>query len=392
MNKRKIWQIPLLREEGDKGLHRSVTWLELFFDLFFVAVIGSLTHDLSENISILGIKKFVIGFIPIWWVWIGATIYNERFETEGIENRIFTFLLMIPVAGLAVFSRNAIGEHLKFFLFSYMIARIIIIFLWARAGFHNKAFRPTSNTYIVGFSISVILVLTGALLDSSVSLVLFPIALIIDLSTPYFTIKHQKKLPRYTTSKLPERIGLFTIIVLGEMVIGLIGGLSHHEHFSFSMIPLGIMGIATALGFWWLYFDFIARRHFHPKVGITILWVNTHMPLVMTFVLVGASLYNLAAHASHPSEIALVFHLVIIGIALVLIGLLELTLERKDKEPTHPIFSPGLKFLIGIVGICLGVFKIFHSVEIVMLFGIILIIINIIYGAYIWFSQEIEDE
>ncbi len=392
MNKRKIWQLPLLRKEGDKGLHRSVTWLELFFDLFFVAVIGSLAHDLSENVSILGIKNFVIGFIPIWWVWIGSTIYNERFETEGIENRIFTFLLMIPVTGLAIFSRNATGENLKYFLFSYMIARIIIIFLWARAGFHNKAFRPTSNTYIIGFGISVIFVFTGALLDSSVSLALFAIALIIDLTTPYFTIKYQKKLPRFTTSKLPERMGLFTIIVFGEIIIGLIGGLSHHDHFSLSMIPMGIMGIATALGFWWLYFDFIARRPFHPKVSITILWVNTHMPLVMSFVLVGVSLYNLAAYSSYHSETAVIFHLVIIGIALVLIGLIELTLERKEKEPTHPLFSPGLKFLTGFIGICLAVLKVFHSTEIVMLFGIILIIINIFYGAYVWFSQEIEEE
>lgn len=392
MHKRKLWQLPLLRNEGDKGLHRSVTWLELFFDLFFVAVIGSLSHELAENISVSGIINFAIGFIPIWWIWIGATIYNERFETDGIENRIIAFLLMIPVAGLAVFSHNATGENLRYFLLSYMIARIIIILLWVRAGFHNKVFRPTSNIYIAGFSISVILVCCGAILNSSISLMLLTAALIIDLTTPYFTISHQRKLPRYTTSKLPERFGLFTIIVLGEIVIGIIGGLSHHEHFIFSMIPLGIMGIATALGFWWLYFDFIARRQFHPNVAVTVLWANAHMPLVLTFVVIGASLNSLTAHATHPGEAAAVFHLVSIGTALVLIGLLELTLERNENEPTHPIFSPALKFSTGITGISLGVLQVFHSVEMVMLSGIILVAANIFYGAFVWFNQKIDDD
>lgn len=147
MNKGQIWQLPLLRKEGEENKHRPVTWLELFFDLFFVVVIGSLTHELATDMSIIGIKNFVIGFIPVWWIWIGTAFYNERFETEGIENRVFTFLLMIPVAGLAVFSPDATGENLKYFLFAYAMARTIIIFLWARAGHNNLLFRRTSNIY-----------------------------------------------------------------------------------------------------------------------------------------------------------------------------------------------------------------------------------------------------
>ena len=380
--------MPLLQKEEPQNSHRSATWLELFFDLFFVAVIGNLSHELTKNISLSGVENFAISFIAIWWIWIGITIYNERFETDGIENRLFTFLLMIPVTGLAIFSHNVTEGNLQNFLLSYMIARIIIVLLWLRAGYHNKPFRPTSNIYILGFSASILLVFAGAMLNSKISLTLFLIALIIDLATPYFTLKQQAKLPHFTTSKLPERFGLFTMIVLGEMVIGLIGGLSHHKHFSLDLLPLGIMGIVTILGFWCLYFDFIARRPFQPKIKVAILWANAHMPLMIAFVLIGVSLYNLLGSASHLHKAANLLHLGSIGFALILIGLLELTLAKNPENPHHPLLSPALKICSGVVGIFLAFFTFPHSAGVIMLSGVVLIAINVTYGIYRWIQQN----
>ena len=390
MNKRKLWQLPSLRKEGDLDIHRTVTWLELFFDLYFAVVIGSLTHEVSANISLIGIRDFVITFIPIWWIWIGATIYSERFETDGIEIRIFTFLLMIPVAGLAVFSHNATGENLKYFLCSYALARIVIIFLWSRAGYHSKIFRPTAIRYVTGFSISVILVIFAAIFNSTISIVLFSLALFVDLFTPTFTISKQKKLPRFTTSKLPERFGLFTIIVLGETVVGVIGGISNYHHIGMNIILLGIMGIATTLGFWWLYFDFIARRPFGRNI-LAFFYFYIHMPLVMTFALIGAGLNNMITFADHPGERAITIYMICLGIVFILIGLLELTLERSENESAHSVMSFGVKFITGITGIFLGIFGILNSVLIALFTGLILIIINILYGLYIWYNQKLDN-
>ncbi len=83
-----------------------LSWLELFFDLVFVAVISELVHLLSANPSMETLWNYLFLFIPAWWIWIGATYYNDRFETEGLDSRFFTFLLMIPVAGLAIFAHH----------------------------------------------------------------------------------------------------------------------------------------------------------------------------------------------------------------------------------------------------------------------------------------------
>ena len=98
------WQKPNLRTDEDFNRHRSVTWLELFFDLIFVVVISRLAHNLSGDITVINILIFVFMFIAVFWVWNGSTYYAERFESEGLEIRVFTLLTIIPVAGMAIFS------------------------------------------------------------------------------------------------------------------------------------------------------------------------------------------------------------------------------------------------------------------------------------------------
>ncbi len=69
-----------------------------------------LAHYLSEHISAAGVSSFILLSIPVWWIWVGATYYNERFEIEGLESRVFTFLKMLPVGGLAVFIHLHVGD------------------------------------------------------------------------------------------------------------------------------------------------------------------------------------------------------------------------------------------------------------------------------------------
>lgn len=53
--------------------HRHATWLELFFDLVFVAAIGIIGHTLAEphhgHFSLMQLPEMLLQFIPVWWVW-----------------------------------------------------------------------------------------------------------------------------------------------------------------------------------------------------------------------------------------------------------------------------------------------------------------------------------
>ena len=69
------WQPP--RRAGDRIEHRQVTFLELFYDLVYVALVAELSHSLSINIGWAGLGRFAFLFIIIWWAWLNGSLYHD---------------------------------------------------------------------------------------------------------------------------------------------------------------------------------------------------------------------------------------------------------------------------------------------------------------------------
>jgi len=87
---------------------------------------------------------------------------------------------------------------------------------------------------------------------------------------------------------LPERMGLFTLIVLGETIFGLVASLSEHEWNIESAISIGA-GLSIAFSLWWMYFDNVEgspirafRERGRGRIYIT--WIYLHFPLVVGLV------------------------------------------------------------------------------------------------------------
>jgi low temperature requirement protein LtrA len=54
------------RPHGAAIFDRRVSFLELFYDLAYVAIIGQAAHHLSDHISVRGAVEFAIIFGLIW--------------------------------------------------------------------------------------------------------------------------------------------------------------------------------------------------------------------------------------------------------------------------------------------------------------------------------------
>lgn len=345
MSRRVLWQKPRLHEQP--AHHRKVSWLELFFDLVFVVVISELVHVLSNNPSLEIIGSYLFLFIPAWWIWLGATYYNERFETEGLENRLFTFLLMLPVAGLAIFAHDisSMGYGL-----CYTIARILIVALWARASLHEKKFRPVGKILITGFSLSIVIFCTSLWVDLPYRFSLWIIALCCDLITPLFTLKKQKALLGFSMTKIPERIGLFVLIVMGEVLVGVIRGVARHHHFSFKIVSEGILGVAISFALWWVYFDFVGQKQPKNTHRAIFLWDYLHLLFVMAIGAVGAALLHILTSKHHiPIDSVRYLMTGSLAISLVVISLIETFLEKNEAP------EAGTKYIAAFVLVVLGV-------------------------------------
>ena len=381
----RFWQRPKLRGDGDG--ERRVGWLELFYDLVFVVVIARLTHHLCENLSLQGVVEFVATFIPVWWVWIGGMYYAERFETQDFSFRLFTFLQMLPVAGMALNVEYAFDGRWVGFALSYIAARLIIIFLWWRGARHDPSFAPTAVRFNTGFTFSAVLWSISLFTPLNISIWLAALGLLSDLVTPWTTIKQQSALPRLSKSHLPERFGLFVIIVLGEAMIGVINGVEKSKPLDSTVLLEGALGMTLVFAIWWLYFDFVARRTPRPAIRSTLPWSYLHLPLVMGITASSAAILNVIAAKGSIGGGA---HWVMAGamaLILVVVGLLEYTLQREPGEPTHEHGSSLLKFAGAGLALLIGVFAGGLNAVFYMLLLLAPLLVQISYGAWVWFNR-----
>ncbi len=387
--RRQWWQRPQLRTDEDEHRERRVTWLELFYDLVFVVVIAEVAHYLSEHVSLGGVLGYILLFLPVWWVWIGGTYYAERFETEDLSYRVFVFLQMLPTAALAVFAYNGLGETAEEFALSYAAARSVITMLWWRGGLYNPRARPVTNRFTVGFITSIVLFVVSVWVPAPWRFVLWGVGLFIDLFTPTLTLRAQARLPRLSTSRLPERYGLFMIIVLGEAVVGVVSGVAEQEPFTPQAGLTGALGMGLAFGLWWVYFDFVARRRARPNIWSTFSWSYLHLPLAMAVAALGAAVLNVLASEGFGLPNNLRWLLCgAVAAALMVMALLELTLRRDPDEPTTLHISVPLKF--GAAALALLVAALGGSLGPLPVLGLLLLLVftQMIYGAYVWFHTQ----
>jgi low temperature requirement protein LtrA len=126
------------------------------------------------------------------------------------------------------------------------------------------------------------------------------------------------------TGSLVERFGLFVIIVLGEVVVGVVDGLSAAERDARTTV-VGML----ALGFWSTYFDVIGERlprnHARSLAG----WLIGHLPLTLAIAAAGAGMVGLIEHAADARTPAGFAWLLSGSVATTLIACAALTAPRR---------------------------------------------------------------
>lgn len=107
-------------------------------------------------------------------------------------------------------------------------------------------------------------------------------------------------------SHLPERFGLFTILVLGESFVGTVtGGLGHElSHQIYLHMALGVL---IAVSVWWTYFDRLdieaVENLAEMKTELPYhIWLFAHLPLSAAIAAIGVGIeHNISLDAEHIS-------------------------------------------------------------------------------------------
>lgn len=288
---------------------RHATWLELFFDLVFVVIISQLSHFLLHEVSLLRFLEFLFLFIPVWWSWIGTTFYSTRFYSDDLGHRLLLLLQMGGAGAMAVNISGAFNNTFSGFAISYAFMRFILIVEYIRvfktAIKSSKSANPLVKRYIIGFSIAAIIWFISAFVTvSEIRTGLWIIALIIDFATPITAGKlHSQFAPHLY--HLPERMGLFTLIVLGESIVSIVIGMTDQVWNIYSVI-VSSLGLCISFSLWWLYFDGSGRFPIQilkekGNIAIYSIWLYTHFPLVVAITAVGVGIRRLISNEQYST-------------------------------------------------------------------------------------------
>ena len=283
---------------------RTATWLELFYDLVFVAAVAMMGTRLVHDVSWTGVLSYLAYFALVWWLWASHTFYADRYDTDDLIYRFLAGAQMVAVAVIAVSLSLGEAGSTQGFALGYAGARLVLLLLYARAYRHVAGTRDLVRGYLIGFGASSLLWMISIAVPEPARFWLWGIAFAVDLATPYAVRKIQAEAP-LDVSHLPERFGLFTILVLGEAIVAVTVGLSHVS-WQASTTLVGIFGLGTATCLWWVNFDHldgsVVRRRGEGKNWRPTVWIYGHLPLAVSLAMFGVSVELAIVGADHGHE------------------------------------------------------------------------------------------
>ena len=319
------------------GHSRRVGWLELFYDLIYVATLIQLGNCLSKDISVTGILTFLGLFAPLWVNWTQFTFFNNRFVIDDFTHRALVFVQMFAIGAMGVSVASVFKGDPTAFILSYCVVRAVIVALYIRAWKQVPSARGLAKWNAIGFGASGLLWLGSALLPWPYVYLAWLAAIVGDLMIP--TTSHSRELE----TKFPvdilhmtERYGLLTIIVLGEGFVKVLDAVSKQwgqEHGG-GILGMGALGLVITCSLWWIYFDDVAGSRIKRKALAPYVWIYAHLPMTAAMTAVGVALKK--AVLFEPYEVAYPTYRIAVcatlGVVLLSVGFIDAVTERRQAE------------------------------------------------------------
>jgi low temperature requirement protein LtrA len=254
-----------LRARSDDAAPR-VTNMELFFDLVYVFAFTQLSEFLFSHLSFRGALEGLILFGAVWWAWNYTAWATNWLDPESVPGAA----LMIALMAISLVMSAAIPEAFDgrgiSFAFAYVAIQLLRsgFMVWAFTGSDSRMRRNYAQL-LAWSCIAGVFWIAGAFAHGDLKLVLWLVALAVDLAAPIFGFwlpgAGATPMQDWTLagSHLAERCQLVLMIALGESVLRV--GLTFSTHPGSPSVDASfIVGFLAAAGLWGMYFLRYAAR------------------------------------------------------------------------------------------------------------------------------------
>jgi len=195
-------------------------WIELFYDLIFVAALLIFSVAVGHVHPSSGIIWLVLVFAALWWVWFTTTLCANRFHMVDLRHRLLLLFQMLVIVLMAMEARVSVVGDSAYLAAEYGFLLLTVGFMYFRAarrsGSSDRGYAMrlailnavTAACFFVAAPIPEI----GRLILSAVAVVLLVIASIAML-------QRTDDFSGIDEEHLLERMGAFTLIVCGEAFV-----------------------------------------------------------------------------------------------------------------------------------------------------------------------------
>jgi low temperature requirement protein LtrA len=352
--RRRFWQPP--RAHGDVVEDRTVSFLELFHDLVYVVVIAAAASTVAHDVTLRTAAEFAVVFGLIWLAWINGTFLHDLHGRTDIRTRFYTFAQMLLIVLLAVYVADATGDGGQGFALVYTAYLVLLTWLWyAVRRQDDERFMDITRQYLTRMVLSVVAMAVSAFLPTEWRMIVWALIVVMWLATVIRLGGSEEIVGDeggFVSDSLVERFGLFVIIVLGEVIVGVVDGLSNTERDP-ETVATAMFGLIIGFGLWWVSFDLTGRRRPRADPGGGPIWIASQLPLTLSIAAAGAAMVGLIQHATDDRAPAATTWLLAGSVALGLVSLAVIVRTLRDYDRLSTVYRPTSILMLGAAGVAL---------------------------------------
>ncbi|MEU1683385.1 low temperature requirement protein A [Micromonospora zamorensis] len=321
---------PLPRILRRRGEPEYPTFLELFFDLVYIFMFSRLAASLAADLTIRGALQTAVLLLAAWWVWVLTAWLTDLFNPRLPIIQATVLLVMLGTLLMAIATPYAFGRYGWLFVAAYFgihLVRDAVLIPGTRV---NRPIQARSIRVFFWFGVTVAPWVAGVFVDETARLVLWSLAVAVDLGSARFGWP-TPRLGRtelasqiFTGVHLSERHRAIFIVALGELILSTGMGLAG-SGFTAGQVATSAVAFVSAVLLFQLYFQRVQRILAPPSVA-TVERVRpgtstsySHLVMVAGVVVVSASTLTVIDQPSGRAPVELMAA-ILGGPALFLLG------------------------------------------------------------------------
>jgi low temperature requirement protein LtrA len=280
---------------------RKISWLELFYDLVYAIIVSRVTRLLSTHVSWTGLVDYIFLFVMVFWGWFNGSMHHDMHGSPGIRTRFMTLWQMVIAAALAVALDSPADKLLFRTTITLAVLQFYVIYLWWSVGIYDKDHRKLNRLYTIYYLLALVLTVSTLYIPDGYKRVVFLATIVLNY-LPFFTMSRTngQRLSFELSPSMLERLGLFTIIVFGESILGVVNGMDILGQMKpGAWVCFGI-GIIIVFALWWIFFSLIADRESRKGFAYGRLIPAAYIPTVASLGSIGANFPCLLKTLNQP--------------------------------------------------------------------------------------------